>query len=684
MNLIKKDFIFEDVNKLKGVGKQLSKYLKQKKIEKIKDVLLNLPYSETDRSKLYKLDELEIGKIQSIKVLVEKLNFPRIRNLPNKITCKDETGKIDIIYFNSREGYLRKIFPINEWIIISGKINYFNGKYQITNPDYVAKLDDKHFVIQNIPKYNLTKGINEKKYRVISDQVIKNIPKIDDWLDKNFIKENNLLSWNESITKLHTSLDAKNNKSKSFRRLVFDEICANFLTLSENRKRIKKKKKAKIFKDDIQNSIIKKLPFNLTECQKKVLNEINSDLKNQERMFRILQGDVGSGKTIVSLLAIANVIESKYQCALMGPTEILANQHYELAKEIFKNTKFNIDFLSGKTELKKRKEILSNLENGKTNVLFGTHALFQKKINFKNLGLAIIDEQHKFGVKQRSDLAKKGGDSCDVLLMSATPIPRTMMMSLYGDMDVSKINKKPATRKKILTLSKPENKINELYPYIKKQLKDLNQIFWVCPLIEESSFLDYTSAKKKFDILDKKFPGNVALIHGALDKIEKENVLQKFLRKEISILVSTTVIEVGVDFPNANLIIIENANKFGLAQLHQLRGRVGRGDKQASCILLFKEGLSKNAIKRIKILKSSDDGFFIAEEDLRLRGFGDLIGYQQSGIKNFRFADPVIHEDIFKIAEKYIKNIQENINQDKYSFLLKLFDRAEIINIEKN
>ena len=684
MDLIKKDSIFQDVIKLKGVGKQLSKYLKQKKIEKIKDVLLNLPYSETDRSKLYKLDELEIGKIQSIKVLVKKLNFPRIRNLPNKITCTDETGKIDIVYFNSREGYLRKIFPINEWIIISGKINYFNGKYQITNPDYVTKLDDKDFVVQNIPKYNLTKGINEKKYRVISDQVIKNIPKIDDWLDKNYIKENNLLNWNESITKLHTTLDSKNNKSKSFRRLVFDEICANFLTLSENRKRIKKKKKAKKFKDDVQNDIIKKLPFTLTECQKRVLNEINFDLKYQERMFRILQGDVGSGKTIVSLLAIANVVESKYQCALMGPTEILANQHYELAKNIFKNTKFKIDFLSGKTDSKKRKAILNNLQNGNIDVLFGTHALFQKKINFKNLGLAIIDEQHKFGVKQRSDLAKKGGDNCDVLLMSATPIPRTMMMSLYGDMDVSKINKKPASRKKILTLSKPESKINELYPFIKKQLKEQNQIFWVCPLIEESSFLDYSSAKKKFDILNNKFPNNVGLMHGALDKVNKESVLKKFLKKEISILVSTTVIEVGVDFPNANLIIIENANKFGLAQLHQLRGRVGRGKKQASCILLFKEGLSKNAIKRIKILRSSDDGFYIAEEDLRLRGFGDLIGYQQSGIKNFRFADPIIHEDIFKKAEIYIKSIQENINQEKYSFLLKLFDKAEIINIEEN
>ena len=400
-------------------------------------------------------------------------------------------------------------------------------------------------------------------------------------------------------------------------------------------------------------------------------------------MFRILQGDVGSGKTIVSLLIISNIIESNYQCALMGPTEILANQHYELAKKIYKNTNFKIAFLSGKTDLKKRKEILENLQKGNIDIIIGTHALFQKKIKFKNLGLAIIDEQHKFGVKQRLDLAKKGGDNCDVLLMSATPIPRTMMMSLYGDMDVSKITEKPSKRKKIITLSKPEKKINELYPYIKKLIKEKNQIFWVCPLIEESSFLDYSSAKKKFDIINAKFPNDVGLIHGALDKDEKVNVLKKFLRKEISILVSTTVIEVGIDFPNANLIIIENANKFGLAQLHQLRGRVGRGDKQGSCVLLFKEGLSKNAVKRIKILKESDDGFFIAEEDLRLRGFGDLIGYQQSGIKNFRFADPVIHEDLFKLAEKYIKNIQVNINQEKYSFLLKLFDRAEIINVEE-
>ena len=680
---MKKDFIFKNVDVLKGVGSQLSKYLKNRRIEKIKDVILNLPYSETDRSKLYKLNELEIGKIQSVKVLIKKLNFPRIRNLPNKIDCEDETGKVQIVYFNSREGYLRKMFPVNQWVIVSGKISYFNKKYQITNPDYVTTLDNQEYVVKNIPKYNLTKGVNEKKYRSISEQVINSLPNIVDWLDEDFIKKYNLLNWNKSIIKLHSTNEGKNNSSSSFRRLVFDELCANFLVLSENRKRIKKNKISKVFSKKKSELIKNNLPFVLTQSQENVLKEINDDLSSKKRMFRIIQGDVGSGKTIVSLLAVINVIESGFQSALMAPTEILAKQHYELAKKIFESINIKIDFITGKTEYKDRKEILRNLKEGKTNFLIGTHTLFQKKISFKKLGFVIIDEQHKFGVRQRSELAKKGGDNCDVLLMSATPIPRTMMMSLYGDMDISKITEKPKNRKKIITLSKPESKINELWPFIKKKIFENNQVFWVCPLIEESSFLDYSSAKKKFDLINKKFPNKVGLIHGALDKVEKENVLKKFLNKKIHILVSTTVIEVGIDFPNANLIIIENANKFGLAQLHQLRGRVGRGQKQGSCILLFKNGLSKNAIKRIKILKQSDDGFFIAEEDLKLRGFGDLIGYQQSGLKNFRFADPIIHKDLFKLAEDYIKNNEEKIDQKKFSFLLKLFDKADIINVEE-
>jgi len=683
MGLLKKNFIFQDVNELKGVGTKLSRYLKNKKIEKIKDIILHLPYSETDRSKISELNQLEIGKIQTIKVIVKKLNFPRIRNLPNRIMCEDDTGKIDIIYFNSREGYLRKIFPLNETVIISGKVNFFRNKYQITNPDYVTSIDNQEYVTKNIPKYNLTKGINEKKYRQISEQVTQNLPVIEDWLSEKFIKQNNLLNWNDAIKKLHNSDESKNNKSKSFRRIVFDEICANFLTLSENRKRIKKEKKNKIFNEIFAKRIIKQLPFQLTKSQKKVLDEINIDLKSNERMFRIIQGDVGSGKTIVSLISMANVIEAKYQCALMGPTEILSLQHYELAKKIFKNSSIKVEFLSGKTDPIKKREILSGIKNGEINLLIGTHALFQKKINFKKLGFVVIDEQHKFGVKQRSELAQKGGSNCDVLLMSATPIPRTMMMSNYGDMDISKITEKPAHRKKIITLSKPEKKIQELWPFIKKQVNEGNQIFWVCPLIEESQFLDFSSAKRKFDLINKKFPNLVGLIHGSLKKEEKENIIKSFLNKKIFILVSTTVIEVGIDFPNANLIVIENANKFGLSQLHQLRGRVGRGTKQGMCMLLFKEGLSKNAVKRIKILKNSDDGFYIAEEDLKLRGFGDLTGYQQSGNKNFRFADPIIHEDLFKLAEKYIYQTDKYSDQSKYNFLLKLFDKAEIINIKE-
>mgnify|MGYP001300755011 CR=1 FL=1 len=675
---MKKDFIFSEISSLKGIGPQLSKYLKKKRIEKIKDVLLNLPYSEIDRSKISKLNELEVGKIHSIKVLVKKLSFPRIRNLPNKISCEDETGKIDIIYFNSREGYLRKIFPVNKWIIISGKINFFNNKYQITNPDYVTTLEKQEYVIKNIPKYNLTKGINEKKYRSISEQVINNLPNIEDWLSIDFIKKNNLVNWNESIKKLHNSKEAKDNQSKSYRRLVFDELCANFLTLSQNRRRIRKNKSPKFFNNQKAEIIIKNLPFKLTASQKKVLAEINSDLLSQKRMFRIIQGDVGSGKTIVSLLAILNVISSGYQCAFMSPTEILAKQHFELVKKIFNKINFEIDFLTGKTEFKKRKQILANLSNGKTKLLIGTHALFQKKINFKKLGLVVIDEQHKFGVKQRSDLAKKGGANCDVLLMSATPIPRTMMMSLYGDMDISKITEKPAKRKKIITLSKPEKKINEIIPLLKKQIQLNNQIYWVCPLIEESKKLKFSSVTEKFKYIKKIFPNQVGLIHGNLNEKEKKIVIDNFINKKIKILVSTTVIEVGIDIPNANTIIIEDANKFGLSQLHQLRGRVGRGKNESMCILLYKQNLSENAKKRLRILKSTNDGFVIAEEDLKLRGHGDLLGYQQSGLKSFKYADPIHHKDLFSLAEEEIKKCKPN-NIIEFKNLLKLYDKVEIV-----
>ena len=397
-------------------------------------------------------------------------------------------------------------------------------------------------------------------------------------------------------------------------------------------------------------------------------------------MFRLLQGDVGSGKTIVSLISSLSVITSGFQVALMAPTEILARQHYSLAKKLFPKN-ICIELLSSKSDNIKKKRIINDLKDNRIHMVFGTHAIFQKKIIFANLGYIIIDEQHKFGVRQRKLLSDKGGNNCDILLMSATPIPRTLTMSVYGDMDISIIREKPNNRKEVKTYSKLESKIDDVIKFVKKEIKEGNQIFWVCPLIEESKKLDHQSSVNKYKFLKEIFPNNVALLHGKISSEEKEEILNKFLNKEYSILVSTTIIEVGIDFPNANVIIIENANKFGLSQLHQLRGRVGRGVKQASCILMFKSNLSVNAKKRINILKNSNDGFEISEEDMRLRGFGDLLGFKQSGVKHFKLADPIQNEDLFLMAEKQIKKIEiENLNIDKYKGLLKLYDQADIIN----
>ena len=470
-------------------------------------------------------------------------------------------------------------------------------------------------------------------------------------------------------------------KKNFYQRLAFDEIFSTFLVNSEIRKKIKKIKKKKKFLDKTkQNKIINKLDFTLTNDQKKTLEEINNDLSSTNKMFRLLQGDVGSGKTIVSLLAAYNSINSGFQVAVMAPTEILARQHYNFAKKLFPK-EINIELISGKSEYKNKKEILKKLSNNEINIIFGTHAIFQKKVNFYNLGLIIIDEQHKFGVNQRKLLSDKGGNNCDVLLMTATPIPRTLTMTLYGDMDLSIIREKPKSRKPIKTYSKLESKIDDVIKFIKKEIKYGNQIFWVCPLIEESKKLDHSSAVKKFEYLEKLFPNQVSLLHGKTDLNDKEIILDNFLKKKFQILVSTTIIEVGIDFPNANVIIIENANKFGLSQLHQLRGRVGRGSKDSTCILMFKSNLSENAKKRINILKESNDGFYISEEDMKIRGFGDILGFKQSGIKNFKLADPVHNSDLFLLAEKEIRRIEnQNENISKFKPLIKLYDRADIIN----
>ena len=454
-----KDDLFKKISFLKGVGPKLTKYLKNKRIEKINDLLWHFPYSSTDRSSMTTLNKLEVGKIQTIKVKVLKYNFPRIRNLPNKVICEDEFGKIDIIFFNSREGYIRAILPINKWVLISGKINFYKTKYQITNPSYITSIENIEYVKKNIPKYSLTEGLNEKSYRKIIEKVINNLPDLEEWHDKEILKKFGFKSWNESVLKIHNFENTDKVNNKYIRRLALDEILSNLIVLSQNRKKFKEsKKESKLFNNSLANKIIKNLDFNLTENQKEIIKEINEDLRSDKKMFRILQGDVGSGKTIVSFMTVANVLEIGCQSALMAPTAILANQHFNLAKKVFDGTKIRINLLTGKTEAKLKKKILDDLKNGEIDLLIGTHALFQKKIDFKNLGYIVIDEQHKFGVKQRMSLADKGGKNCDVLLMSATPIPRTMMLTVYGDMDVSRLTEKPKNRLPILTYSKPEKK----------------------------------------------------------------------------------------------------------------------------------------------------------------------------------------------------------------------------------
>ncbi|MDC1279960.1 ATP-dependent DNA helicase RecG [Pelagibacteraceae bacterium] len=678
-NINNYDYLLADLSKLNGVGKKTMEILKKKKINNIFDLLWRLPKSYIDRTHVCKIEELLVGKIQTVRIIPLKYQFPRVRNLPNRVHCIDTTGKIDCIFFNSHEGYIRKILPLNEEISISGKISFYKGRYQITNPTHISQHSSLIETIDN--KYSLTEGITDKIYNKIINQILKNLPRLTEWHDKKTLKKFNNESWNDSIVKLHEPTNIGNYKSNFYKRLAYDEILASFLVNSEIRKKIKKIKKIpKYFSTYRHNEIINKLNFELTNDQKSSLDNINNDLKSKSKMFRLLQGDVGSGKTIVSLISALNTISSGFQVALMAPTEILARQHFLLAKKLFSKD-ISIALLSSKSTNIEKKRIIKELKDGKTKMVFGTHAIFQKKIIFANLGYIIIDEQHKFGVRQRKQLSDKGGDNCDVLLMSATPIPRTLTMSIYGDMDVSIIREKPNNRKEVKTYSKLENKIDDVLKFVKKEINEGNQIFWVCPLIEESKKIDHQSSVNKYKFLEKIFPNNVALLHGKIDNEEKEVILDKFLNRKYAILVSTTIIEVGIDFPNANVIIIENANKFGLSQLHQLRGRVGRGIKQASCILMFKSNLSVSAKKRINILKDSNDGFKISEEDMKLRGFGDLLGFKQSGIKNFRLADPIQNEDLFLMAEKEIIKIeQENINIDKYKSLLKLYDQADIIN----
>jgi len=679
------NFFFNPVSKVKGIGPKIKKLFNEKKIDTNIDLIFNFPYGLIDRTHCPKLNNLEIGKISTIFVEVRKHNFPRIRRLPNTVQCFDETGEINIVFFNSRENYIKEILPINSEVIISGKVNFYKNKYQITNPDYVTSINNEEKVTKIMPTYASLKGISNKTINKIYENIIKEIPDVPEWHRDHIIKNNKWFSFKESLIQLHNpkKIEDLDKNSLTYERISFDEIFSNLLIFAQIKKKIATiYKKPKLFSSDQKLKLIKNLSFTLTKDQETIIKEIDDSLKSDKKMIRLLQGDVGSGKTIISIITGLNVVAAGYQVALMCPTEILATQHLNLIRLLTKGQDINVEILSSGINKKRQIEIKKELVEGKINFLIGTHSLFQETVSFSNLGLIIIDEQHKFGVRQRINLSDKGGVNCDVLLMSATPIPRTLILSTYGDMDISTLKEKPFKKTTIVTNIIPEKKIPDLINLIKKKIESEQQIYWICPLIEESTKVNLTPVLERFKYITKFFPENVAVMHGNLKNDEKNIVMKNFLEKKFSILISTTVVEVGVDNPNANTIIIENSERFGLAQLHQLRGRVGRGIENGECILVYSKSISENGKKRLKILKESNDGFYISEQDLKLRGFGDIIGYKQSGQKDFIVADPMFHSHLFELAKQETDfYTQANLPIEKFNVLLKFFKKDKILNI---
>ncbi len=656
------DSLFISVKSLNGIGPMLQKLYEKFLGGKIVDLLFHVPSGLIDRRFSPKIMDSIDGQIASIIIEVQEHIPAEHRSRPYKITGIDSTGSIEIIFFNANKKYLESQLPIGEMRIISGKVDYYQSMPQMMHPDIIARLDEKELVQTVEPIYPLTAGITHKTMLKAIRFAKENIPDLDEWIDEAYLKKNKWESWKSSLTKLHNpeELDDLEAHTKFRERLAYDELLANQLALQIVRSKTQKKQ-GRSFKPNerLIDKALKSLPFTLTNGQLEAIDIIRQDMAKDLKMLRLLQGDVGSGKTIVAFFAMLNAIGANTQAAIMAPTEILANQHMESISEIADKLGLKTILLTGRDKGKKREAKLEQINSGEINIIIGTHALFQKDVEFHDLGLAIIDEQHRFGVHQRLTLSEKGVKS-DMLVMTATPIPRTLSLTIYGDMDISILREKPVGRLPIQTSLIPLSKLETVFAGIKRKLDDKEQIYWVCPLVEESEKLDLAAAEDRFISLEQVFGDKVGLVHGRMKPAEKDAVMQRFSNHEISVLVSTTVIEVGVNVPNATVMILEHAERFGLSQIHQLRGRVGRGDKPSSCILLYKQNLNETAKKRLQTIRDTEDGFIIAEEDLKLRGTGEILGTKQSGFPDTRLAILSEHGDLLATAQDDARLIMHN------------------------
>ena len=687
--------LFAPITSLKGVGPRMAGFYKKLCGEMIVDLLWHLPVSVVDRGYSPALKNAEPDRIATLTVKVIEHTPPRKRGLPYRIITTDGDEQLVIVYFSTKGDYLTNLFPVGKEVTVSGKIERYHGNWAMNHPDYALPPARRSEIPRDEPVYPMTEGLGGKMLRKTVAQAIEKAPELPEWNDTHLLAREQWPKWREGLLRAHSpkakATEATDNASpqpfdsKARRRLAYDELLADQLGLAVIRRHHRQGGGRSLKSDGaLQKKLLGSLPFRLTPGQLQASSEIAGDMAAPRRMLRLLQGDVGSGKTIVALLAMLQAMEAGCQAALMAPTEILARQHYAKLTEFLKPLGLEVGLLVGKSRGDKaadRNEVLRKLSDGALSIVVGTHALLSEGVEFKDLGLAIVDEQHRFGVNQRLQLSDKGR-GVDILVMTATPIPRTLTLTAYGDMDVSRLPDKPPGRQPIDTRLIELTRVEEVIDGLARKIATGTQAYWVCPLVEESEDSDLTAATSRAQMLTARFGADkVGLVHGQMKPEEKERAMAAFLRGDIAVLVATTVIEVGVDVPNATLMVVEHAERFGLAPLHQLRGRVGRGTGASVCLLLYHGPLGEMAKARLQLLRESEDGFRIAEEDLRLRGSGEVLGTRQSGLREFRIADLSRDQDLLDITAddaKLILNKDPELQSERgkaLRVLLYLFNR---------
>ncbi|ASY68819.1 ATP-dependent DNA helicase RecG [Sinorhizobium fredii] len=656
------DPLFSPLDSLPGIGPRTgelyARLLGRESIDdcRVIDLIFHAPHSLIDRRQQPGIAYAPQGSIVTITGRVDRHQpSPRGRpNVPYRVFLHDDTGELALTFFRVKGNWLEKALPIDETVIVSGKVDWFNGRASMVHPDHMVRAAEAESLPLVEPVYGLTAGLTLRPLRKTIEAAVARVPELPEWLDETLMRQQGLAGARECFHRLHEPRDETDiaPQAPARRRLAYDEFLAGQLSLSLVRQRLRKVAGTPVHATgQLSGPVIAALPFSLTASQSGAVGDILADMSVSERMLRLLQGDVGSGKTAVALMAMLAAVESGGQAVLMAPTEILARQHHATLAKMAAPAGVTIDVLTGRTKGKERDAILERIASGETQMVIGTHALFQDAVNYRQLVLAVVDEQHRFGVHQRLRLTAKG-ISPHMLVMTATPIPRTLVLAAFGDMDVSKLTEKPAGRKPIQTVTIPTERTDEIIERLDSALSQGKKAYWICPLVEESEETDTMSADERYQSLAQRFGNDVGLVHGRMTGPEKDAVMLAFKNGEIRVLVATTVVEVGVDVPDATIMVIEHAERFGLAQLHQLRGRVGRGDEASTCILLYKGPLSEAGRARLSILRDTEDGFLIAEEDLKLRGEGELLGTRQSGTPGFRIASLEAHADLLDIARK--------------------------------